>query len=312
MRRLAWSLVVLSATCLLLDTVFVAAHLSLLSARAWADLGWPLIPLTTLGCAGMGALVVSRQPRHPIGRLLLLASVPSLSLPAESYSLWVLEGRGPGPDTAGHVAAWVSTLLSAPLGITALVLLYLLAPDGRLRSRTWRWAAGASLLGLALYVAGVLLLPPTRHTVTEPSGSLAVGRAHRHRLPRDHRLAPGGRDQPRPAGARRPGGAAPAAALGRGLGSPDRPGARRHDRRRERGQPGSTARVGRLVRRLPDDAPVHGRRGAAAPDARDRRARQPRAGRRSWRRRRWSRPTCWPSSRWVRCWPTARGCGRRC
>lgn len=173
-RALVAAVVALSAVCAVADTVITSAHLGLLSERAWASHGWPLITLTTLGCAVMGGLIVSRQPRHPVGWLLLVASTTSVSLPAEVYSLWVLEGDGPGPTTAGHLAAWLSVASSAPLGIAALVVVFLIAPDGRLRSPRWRWVVVAAGAGLALYLAGIALLPPTRHDISDPYGPVVA------------------------------------------------------------------------------------------------------------------------------------------
>jgi len=63
-----------------LDTVFTAAYRPLLSESTWADHGWPLAPLAGVGCALMGALIVSRHPRHPLGWLLSVASLLSVTL----------------------------------------------------------------------------------------------------------------------------------------------------------------------------------------------------------------------------------------
>jgi hypothetical protein len=65
--RVAWGFVALATVSVLLDTAFTAAHLSLTSEAAWADHGWPLLPLSGAGCALMGALVISRFPRQPLG-----------------------------------------------------------------------------------------------------------------------------------------------------------------------------------------------------------------------------------------------------
>jgi hypothetical protein len=170
-RRVAQVLVAVSALCLVLDTVFTAAQTSLLSAQAWAEHAWPLIPLATLGCSAMGALILRQRPGHAVGRLLLVAGLCSIAGPAESYSTWVLAAGGPGPPTAGHMAAWLSLVFTAPLGVTALVLIYLLAPDGRLRSRAWRWVAWTALLGLGLWLLAVAMLPPTDVTLNEPTGN---------------------------------------------------------------------------------------------------------------------------------------------
>src|SRR5213593_588878 len=64
--RIAWSMVVLSVVCAVLDTVIVAAQKPLLSHEVYYEHGWPIVPLATLGAAVMGALIVSRYPRHPI------------------------------------------------------------------------------------------------------------------------------------------------------------------------------------------------------------------------------------------------------
>jgi signal transduction histidine kinase len=179
--RLAWAGAVLAVVGAILDTAVTAAYLPLMSERTWAEHGWPLVTLAALGSALMGALIVSRHPRHAIGWLLCLAGTTSISMPAESYSIWVLEHDGPGPALWAHVAAWVSVLLSAPLAITALTLIFLSAPDGRLLSRRWRVAAGAALTGLVLYWAGLCTLSPTTFSVdaadTGPvtSGLTSVG-----------------------------------------------------------------------------------------------------------------------------------------
>jgi hypothetical protein len=168
-RHIARVLVAVSVVCLVLDTAFTAAQTSLLSEQAWAGHAWPLIPIATLGCSVMGALILRRRPGHAVGRLLLLAGVCSLAGPAESYATWVLDGNGPGPQAAGHLAAWLSLVVTAPLGVTALVLIYLLAPGGRLRSRRWRWVVRTAVVGLGLWLSSVALLPPTAVTLTPSS-----------------------------------------------------------------------------------------------------------------------------------------------
>ena len=105
--HLALSRAVLALAVLagVLDTLFTAAHRSLLSEATWALHGWPLAPLAGVGCALMGTLIVSRHPRHPLGWLLSVASLLSVTLAAEAYSVWVLDGNGPGTPSSAHVAA---------------------------------------------------------------------------------------------------------------------------------------------------------------------------------------------------------------
>ena len=127
--RVAWALVAVTVMAFTADTAFTAAHRPLLSEATWADHGWPLAPLASLGCALMGALIVARYPRHPLGWLLCAASLLSVTLAAEAYSVWVLEGDGPGSASGARLAAWAGTLLGWP-AFTALIMVFLIAPTG--------------------------------------------------------------------------------------------------------------------------------------------------------------------------------------
>jgi signal transduction histidine kinase len=157
--RIAWGFVALTTLAFILDTAFTAAHRALLSETTWADHGWPLVPLACAGCAVMGALIVSRYPRHPLGWLLCVASLLSVTLAAEAYSSWVLEGDGPGSPYWAHVSAWAGPLFGWP-AFTALVMVFLISPDGHLLSPRWRWAARVTLAGLVLRTLGALTIPP--------------------------------------------------------------------------------------------------------------------------------------------------------
>ncbi len=84
LTRLAGAVAVLGVVGAVVDTAVTAAYLPLMSEQAWAGHGWPLVTLAALGSALMGALIVSRHPRHGIGWLLCLAGLTSVSMPAES------------------------------------------------------------------------------------------------------------------------------------------------------------------------------------------------------------------------------------
>ncbi len=157
--HLAWGAFALTTIAVILDTVFTAAHRSLLSEVTWAEHGWPLAPLAGVGCALMGALIVSRYPQHMLGWLLSAASLLSVTLAADAYSLWVLEGNGPGSSYWAHVTAWASPLLGWP-AFTALVMVFLISPTGHLASPRWRWAVWATLAGLGLRTLGQLTMRP--------------------------------------------------------------------------------------------------------------------------------------------------------
>src|SRR4051794_6003755 len=159
--RFAWTLVGLSLVMAVADTVFTGLHGSLLSQAAWVEHGWPMIALTTLSCSVMGALVVSRYPQNPIGWLLLVAGLSTISIGCEAYSFWALGGSGHGPELAGHLVGWGSNLFGAPLAVTGVVVIFLIAPDGRFLSPRWRWVAGTAVVGLAAYTGAVAALSPT-------------------------------------------------------------------------------------------------------------------------------------------------------
>jgi signal transduction histidine kinase len=157
--RIAWCIVGVTTVAAALDTLFTAAYRPLLSEATWADHGWPLAPLAGSGCALMGALIISRYPKHMLGWLLCVASLLSVTLAADAYTLWVLEGDGPGSLYWAHVIAWASPLLGWP-AFTALIMVFLISPTGHLPSPGWRWALWATLVGLCLRTLGQLTMRP--------------------------------------------------------------------------------------------------------------------------------------------------------
>jgi GAF domain-containing protein len=171
--RIAWAVVGLTAVAVILDTAFTAAYRPLLSEATWADHGWPLITLAGAGCALMGALIVSRYPRQPLGWLLCVASLISVTLAAEAYSVWVLDGGGPGSPYWAHVSGWVSSLLSWP-AFTAVTMVFLISPDGHLLSPRWRWAARVAVAGLGLHTLGTLTIRPGQFVYGEEAGHRTV------------------------------------------------------------------------------------------------------------------------------------------
>ena len=171
--RLAWGVFALVTIAAILDTAFTAAHRSLLSEATWAEHGWPLAPLAGMGCALMGALIVSRYPKHMLGWLLSAASLLSVTLAADAYSLWVLEGGGPGSSYGAHVVSWASPLLGWP-AFTALVMVFLISPTGHLASPRWRWAVWATLAGLGLRSLGQLTMRPGDFVFADQYDGLSV------------------------------------------------------------------------------------------------------------------------------------------
>jgi len=105
-----------------------------------------------LAFATVGALVASRQPRNPIGWILLGASF--------AYTLGGLSEGLHGREGAGMtVLAWVGTWIwIAGMGPTVTFGL-LLFPDGRLPSRRWRAVGWLAAVANGLLVAAIALAP---------------------------------------------------------------------------------------------------------------------------------------------------------
>src|SRR5919199_1506773 len=156
--RLAWSLWVaclaLIALALLLDFLRTEAFL----ADPWHMLSnhrfvYPIYAVLTgmvsLVYPTIGALVVSRLPRNPIGWIFcgvgLLCQLQHVALAYSNYA--VAKGHS---LPWGEYAAWFSAWVGFAGLILACVFLMLLFPDGRLLSRGWLTVALAAVLGAAL------------------------------------------------------------------------------------------------------------------------------------------------------------------
>ena len=152
--------------------------------------GFPFVDLAVLGAAVLGALILTQDGRHPIGLVLLLVGFTgAVSLLAEAYSIWVIDEDGPGSRSLAGWSGWVSSLLGGQLSIAALALMFLLAPDGRLLSRRWRWAAATTVLGALLCAASVLIQHPgdLRPQRQDRPRRTARGSPDLGRLPADQR-----------------------------------------------------------------------------------------------------------------------------
>ena len=115
--------------------------------------------LASVSAVTVGALLISRRPRHPVGWLLLafgLLAVPSPGA-ADGYAAYGLLAR-PGALPAANFAGMVAAALFAPgpawFGI-GLVLL--LTPTGSLPSPRWRWWVWVSGTASAVFVLSRVL-----------------------------------------------------------------------------------------------------------------------------------------------------------
>jgi hypothetical protein len=121
------------------------------------------LPVLALVSAALGLVIARRQPRNPIGWLLVGSGVLALLVAdADLYAVMdyrIHHGALPGGRVA--VFAEASDFLVAVLyGLAILVF-----PDGTLPSRRWRWVLWAYLTASAIIMANQLIEQSTVFTV---------------------------------------------------------------------------------------------------------------------------------------------------
>ena len=175
--RLAWAIVTVAV-------VLHAGALAILARSAQPTGTFEIVTPTTVGAQiaiGLGflvfpivgAVIVSRRPRHPIGWLFAAAGVAlALANFTSSYSYHALDtnpGSLPGGAGMGVIgdALWVPDLASAS------VFLFLLFPSGRL---TGRWERITARLGVFAVVVAFLggLTEPTLYAAPTVSNPLPL------------------------------------------------------------------------------------------------------------------------------------------
>jgi len=110
----------------------------------------------------MGALIVSRLPRNPIGWLFCgVGLLYAIRRFAQAYAEYALYGNVAFP--LGDYAGWLASLLEFTGQALAVVFLMLLFPHGRLLSRQWRIVVGLAICGAALAALSDAFAPYDRN-----------------------------------------------------------------------------------------------------------------------------------------------------
>ena len=141
----------------------------LAAVQTWLFVGWSVIrddpgvwPVLTLGLvlwAALGAVIVSRHPRHPVAWLFVAGAVlNALGSCLSGYADIVASGGSGRPSVLWSWAVWLGLVLDAPEALLFLTLLFLLFPTGQPPSPRWRpllvlAVASCSGLVLAIFVA---------------------------------------------------------------------------------------------------------------------------------------------------------------
>ena len=170
---MAWLLAGLTGIFCVADAVLTAQYRPLLSEAAVAQHGFPLVNGAVLGSAVLGAVIIARYERHPIGWLLsVVGTSAAFSLLTEAYAIWVVSDGGPGSRGLAGVSGWLSALLGGQLAIGGLAWMFLLAPDGHFLSRRWRYVAAVPAAGVLCCTLSLLATDPTTYDLLseEPAG----------------------------------------------------------------------------------------------------------------------------------------------
>jgi hypothetical protein len=149
-RRLAWGNV--GVVALLGVALFVFSFLNRSDPQA-STIAFDLVAMIPgLVTPTVGALVVSRQPRNPIGWIFCLAGLLlPLSGVLEGVGIYALDSH-PG-SLLGALAAWASIWMFAPVLVLLGPIFFLLFPDGRPLSPRWRpflWLSAFALFGVTV------------------------------------------------------------------------------------------------------------------------------------------------------------------
>jgi hypothetical protein len=171
--RLAWGLAILSYAVVAASLVVLWLDRATIGSVGAGPVG-NIVPAATLG--GLGALIASRRPANPIGWLMLfIATLVGASGLAGLIAVRALLD-GVSPNGWVRWAVWAQNSVgNLPLG--ALVLIFLLFPDGKLPSRRWRWFARLAVLGSIWFTVGTALdsapveVSPHLPKVRNPSAS---------------------------------------------------------------------------------------------------------------------------------------------
>jgi signal transduction histidine kinase len=170
--RLAWGIAFVCFAMVATSLVLLYLDRASFGSVGFGDVS-SLIPTASL--AVLGALVASRRPANAIGWLLLtIATFVGLSVVSGHIAM---HGLLSGASRYGwpRWPAWVENSIGQ-LGLTGLLLVLLLFPDGKPLNERWRWVAWATLVLSVGFVVGVAFDPtPVKLTAHLPSLGNPIG-----------------------------------------------------------------------------------------------------------------------------------------
>ena len=109
--------------------------------------------LLFMSFATVGALVVSRRAKNPVGWIFCALGLSfTIGVASGQYAMHALLSS-PAPLPGGQVALWLEALLGSPIAFALFALVLLLFPDGRLLSRRWRLVIWLDFIVIVVLVA---------------------------------------------------------------------------------------------------------------------------------------------------------------
>jgi hypothetical protein len=160
---LGWSCVALYAALAGATIALETAHIG---GSSFIEL-WIIVAV--LAYAIVGALIVSKRPRHVIGWMFSATAVCfGVDFFSGEYAVQALV-VAPGTIPFGQAAAWFGLWVSMPAIAVVGLFLPLLFPDGRLPSRRWRPVAFGAAAIVVLAVLETMLAPATYARAGYPS-----------------------------------------------------------------------------------------------------------------------------------------------
>ena len=160
MRRAGWVLFAATAALVAVQVVLITlSPYDMLSYEVLVDGTFPLVPIGALLGAAVGALIISRDPRNRVGWLFCLGQLGNaIGLTAGTYATLLLDGQPEG-TAAAALALYVALVFDTTYVMTFFAVLFMIAPDGRLPSRRWRYAPAVPVLAFLMHAAFVALVP---------------------------------------------------------------------------------------------------------------------------------------------------------